>query len=118
MNWNEKKSHDIYNKNTQEVARQLSSQGAEFPLNGTEISIQPLFIWVIQEEVICTLPCILQQISLPIYHLVSLLKPVGKMVRKKLFLVTQMEINTCHFQQCSIKLIPNQTFTSWNKSLL
>lgn len=34
-------------KKTQEVTRQLSCQGAEFPLNGTEISIQPLLIWVI-----------------------------------------------------------------------
>ena len=78
------------------MTRQLSCQGAEFPLNGTEISIQPLLIWVIlpisgtetvvlshdQGEAICTLPCILLQISLPIFHLVSLLKPVDKMVRE------------------------------------
>ena len=78
------------------MTRQLSCQGAEFPLNGTEISIQPLLIWVIlpisgtetvvlshdQGEAICTLPCILLQILLPIFHLVSLLKPVGKMVRE------------------------------------
>ena len=76
------------------MTRQLSCQGEEFPLNDTEISMQPLFIWVIlpisgtetvvlrhdQEDAICTLPCILLQILLPIFHLVSLLKPVGKII--------------------------------------